>query len=137
MSDYIPNPAPAPKSYLDEEFWAHCANGNLCFQRCLECDAWRHIPRFLCAQCGSNRWEWRPSSGRGVVYTWTICHMPMSREFETVFPYAALIVEMEEGVRITAGLRDMDHADLTIGLPVEVVFESLENGAALPFFRPL
>jgi uncharacterized OB-fold protein len=62
--------------------------------------------------------------------------MPMSREFEQVFPYAVLVVEMHEGVRITAGLREFDYADLKLGLPVEVVFEPLETGGALPFFRP-
>lgn len=62
--------------------------------------------------------------------------MPMSREFETVFPYAVLIVEMEEGVRITAGLRDLDYEKLSLSLPVELVFESLENGQKLPYFRP-
>lgn len=62
--------------------------------------------------------------------------MPMSPEFDTIFPYAVLVVEMEEGVRITAGLRDLDFKDLKIGLPVEVVFEPLKDGAVLPFFRP-
>ena len=62
--------------------------------------------------------------------------MPMSKEFEKDFPYAVLVVEMEEGVRITAGLKDMDYKDLKIDLPVEVVFEPLESGGKLPFFRP-
>jgi uncharacterized OB-fold protein len=136
MSDFIPNPAPRPKSYLDEQFWEHCANGVLGFQVCNACGTWRHIPRFMCAKCGSHEWGWRESSGRGEVYTWTVCYMPMSPEFDGIFPYAVLVVEMEEGVRITAGLRDMDYQDLAIGLPVEVVFEPLESGVKLPFFRP-
>lgn len=136
MSEFIPNPAPRPTSYLDEQFWAHCAKGMLGFQRCLECGTWRHIPRFMCANCGSDAWDWRESSGRGEVYTWTVCYMPMSSEFETTFPYAVLVVEMEEGVRITAGLRELDYEELSIGLPVEVVFEPLANGDQLPFFRP-
>ena len=136
MSDVIPNPTPRPTNYLDEQFWGHCANGILCFQCCTECETWRHIPRFMCARCGSENWGWRQSRGRGTVYSWTVCHMPMSREFEQIFPYAVLVVEMEEGVRITAGLRGMDYTDLKIGLPVEVVFETLEGGGKLPFFRP-
>ncbi len=136
MSEFITNPAPRPTNYLDEQFWANCANGKLSFQCCLECATWRHIPRFMCAKCGSDKWDWRQSSGRGVIYSWTICHMPMSREFETVLPYAVLIVELEEGVRITAGLRELAHQDLTLDLPVEVVFEPLAGGGALPFFRP-
>ena len=136
MSDFIPNPAPQPTSYLDEQFWAHCANGVLAFQCCSDCETWRHFPRFMCAKCGSDQWEWRKSSGRGEIYTWTICYMPMSREFETIFPYAVLVVEMEEGVRITAGLRDLAFKELAINLHVEVIFEPLADGARLPFFRP-
>lgn len=136
MSDFIPNPAPQPTSYLDEQFWAHCANGVLAFQCCSDCETWRHFPRFMCAKCGSDQWEWRESSGRGEIYTWTICYMPMSREFETIFPYAVLVVEMEEGVRITAGLRDLAFEELAINLPVEVTFEPLADGGRLPFFRP-
>jgi uncharacterized OB-fold protein len=136
MGEFIPNPAPRPISYLDEQFWAHCADGVLAFQCCSDCETWRHIPRFMCANCGSEKWAWRQSSGRGVVYSWTVCHMPMSPEFIPVLPYAVLVVELQEGVRMTAGLRDLEHRDLTLGLPVEVLFEPLENGGALPFFRP-
>ncbi len=136
MSEYIPNPAPTPRHYLDEQFWEHCAKGVLAFQCCLDCETWRHIPRFMCAHCGSERWAWRESNGRGTVYSWTVCHMPMSPEFESIFPYAVLVVEMEEGVRMTAGLRDLDYNDLRIDMPMEVVFEPLKEGGQLPFFRP-
>ena len=133
---FICNPPPRTNNYLDEQFWEHCANRILCFQCCVQCESWRHIPRFMCAKCGSAEWGWRQSSGRGIVYSWTVCHMPMSKEFEKDFPYAVLVVEMDEGVRITAGLRDLDFKDLKIGLPVEVVFEPLKDGGYLPFFRP-
>lgn len=136
MSEGLPNPAPKPNHYLDEEFWGHCAKGMLCFQCCLDCETWRHIPRFMCASCGSERWGWRQSHGRGKLYTWTVCHMPMSPEFENDFPYAVLVVEMDEGVRMTAGLRGMDYRELSVGLPMEVVFEPLKEGGKLPFFRP-
>ncbi|MGR9092770.1 MAG: Zn-ribbon domain-containing OB-fold protein, partial [Gammaproteobacteria bacterium] len=85
---------------------------------------------------GSDEWSWRESSGLGEIYTWTVCYMPMSREFDHALPYPAVVVEMAEGVRLTAGLRDLEVESLAIGLPVEVVFEPLEGGGQLPFFRP-
>jgi len=136
MTDFIPNPAPRPRHYLDEQFWEHCARGVLAFQCCLDCETWRHIPRFMCAHCGSEKWGWRESNGRGEIYSWTVCHMPMSPEFETVFPYAVLVVEMDEGVRMTAGLKGMDYKDLRIGQPMDAVFEPLKDGGQLPFFQP-
>ncbi|MAA73312.1 MAG: hypothetical protein CMN28_01220 [Salinisphaeraceae bacterium] len=139
MSDNLPNPAPAPTSqhYLDQQFWDHCAQGVLAFQCCLECGTWRHVPRYMCAHCGSPAWGWRESSGRGTVYSWTVCHMPMSPEFETVFPYAVLVVEMEEELRMAAGLTGLDYRELELGMPMEVEFKPLRSGGKLPFFRPV
>lgn len=134
--NFIPNPSPEPTHYLDAEFWENCRHHMLCFQCCTQCETWRHIPRFMCANCGSPDWEWRQSSGKGTIYSWTVVHLPMTPHFYDITPYAALVVEMEEGVRMTAGLKGMDHNDLEIGLPVEVVFETLENTAVLPFFVP-
>ena len=51
-------PLPSPDDPLVAEFWAHCNRGELCFQRCEECGTWRHLPRFVCASCGSDRWSW-------------------------------------------------------------------------------
>ncbi|MBV1884149.1 MAG: OB-fold domain-containing protein [Pseudomonadales bacterium] len=133
---FIPNPPPRPNHYLDEQFWENCRNHVLAFQCCTSCETWRHIPRFMCAKCGSPDWEWRQSSGKGIIYSWTVVHKPMTPHFESIFPYAALVVEMEEGVRITAGLQDLDLDKIEMDLPVEVVFETLENGAVLPFFVP-
>ena len=130
-----PNPAPRPQSYLDEQFWSHCTDGILAFQRCTDCGRWRHIPRFMCAGCGSDRFTWERSSGRGTIYTYTVCYMPMSGEFGASVPYAALVVELEEGVRMTAGASGIDPDALAIGLPVECVFETTAGGATLPFFR--
>jgi len=103
MSEFIPNPAPRPMNLLDQQFWDYCADGMLCFQCCVDCETWRHMPRFMCANCGSEKWGWRESNGRGTVYTWTVCHMPMTKEFEKVFPYAVLIVEMEDRSGVTSG----------------------------------
>ena len=43
---------------------------------------------------------------------------------------------MDEGVRITAGLRELNYENLSLGLTVEVLFEPLKNGGQLPFFKP-
>ena len=51
-------------------------------------------------------------------------------------PYAVLVVELDEGVRMVAGLRGLAPTELTLDLPVDVVFESVGDAAKLPFFRP-
>lgn len=51
-------------------------------------------------------------------------------------PFVVAVVETEEGVRLAAGLRDVDPADLRLDLPVEVELVPVSDEAAVPFFRP-
>ena len=50
------------------EFYEWCRRGELRFQRCSNCQTWRHVPREMCATCSSLDWSWERSSGKGVVF---------------------------------------------------------------------
>ena len=71
-----------------KQFYEHCRNGELRFQRCTACGRWRHVPRNSCAGCGSWSWEWTPSSGRARVFSWTVVRRPMHPDFAEDVPYA-------------------------------------------------
>jgi len=116
------------------QFYAHCRNRELRFQRCTACGKWRHVPRHTCATCGSPQWEWARSSGRGRVFSWTVVRRPMHPAFTTV-PYAPAIVELEEGPRLVSWVLDCPPEALRKGLPVEVCFEDLSPEVTLPRFR--
>ncbi len=126
---------PSPDG-LNAEFYAECAKGQLCFQRCNACGAWRHPPRPMCARCGGWQWRWQPSTGRGRIYTWTVTHQAMHPAFADDTPYAVVVVELDEGVRLVSGLRDLAPAALALDLPVEVVIEKVSDTIALPYFHP-
>ena len=128
-------PLPAPDDDLVAAFWSHCAKGELAFQRCESCGTWRHLPRVLCAKCGSPEWRWQRSSGRGKLFSWTVTHQPLLRSFPEPVPYATIVVELEEGVRMVSGIRGLELSALELDLPLEVVFED-EGEQKLPFFRP-
>ncbi len=129
-------PLPQPDDDLVAEFWAHCAREELRFQRCSACGDWRHLPRLRCARCGSGEFRWERSSGRGRVYSWTVTHQAPLPAFAGRVPYAALVVELDEGVRMVSGLVEATPDVLRLDLPVEVVFERVGPDAALPQFRP-
>ena len=131
----VPKLVPQPVG-LNAEFYAHCAAGELRFQRCLACATWRHPPRARCAACGSEEVEWALASGRGRVYSWTITHRPLDPAFAAEVPYAVLVVEMDEGPRVVGNLRDLEPSGLHHDLPVEVVFETVADNVALTQFRP-
>jgi uncharacterized protein len=129
-------PLPSSEDALVAEFWEHCNRGELRFQRCAQCRTWRHLPRFACAGCGSDRWTWELSNGQGRIHSWTITHQPLLRDFPEPVPYAVIVVEMEEGVRMVSGLRGLEPSALELELPVEVLFETIAEGVRLPFFAP-
>jgi uncharacterized OB-fold protein len=131
----VPKLVPQPVG-LNAEFYAHCAAGELRFQRCTACATWRHPPRVRCAACGSDEWEWALASGRGHVYTWTITHRPIDPGFADEVPYAVLVVEMEEGPRLVGNLRDLAPSELALDLPVVVVLEPVADQIALTHFKP-
>jgi len=131
----IPKPAPQPDG-LNEEFYRHCASGELRFQRCRSCGVWRHLPRYMCAACSSTDWEWAASTGRGTIFSWTVTHQAMHPAFANDVPYAVIVVEMDEGVRMVSGLRGLEPSGLSLDLPVRVEFEAVSDSIALPYFRP-
>ena len=120
---------------FSKEFYGWCKQGELRFQRCSDCGAWRHVPRPMCAGCGSLRWEWARSSGRGTVFTWTVATRAMHPAFQGDVPYAPVVVEMAEGVRMLSQVIDCPPDELAIGMPVEVVFEEATPEITLPKFR--
>jgi uncharacterized OB-fold protein len=53
-------------------------------------------------------------------------------------PHTALLVELEEGVRVISELaKDADPEAVRIGVPVELVFQTVPGGQVLPAFRPV
>ena len=120
---------------LTEEFYGFCKNGELRFQRCDDCGTWRHVPREMCAECGSWKWQWQRASGRGTVFTWTTVERPLHPAFRDSAPYAPVVVEMDEGVRLLSEMVDCAPDQLEIGMAVEVAFDAITPEITLPKFR--
>jgi uncharacterized protein len=117
------------------DFYRFCRQGELRFQRCKSCSAWRHVPREMCAECGSFDWEWARSSGRGRLFTWTVVTRALHPAFADSVPYAPAVIELEEGVRLLSQVLDCPPAELEVGMPVEVVFRPVTSEVTLPMFR--
>ncbi len=133
MSEYT-KPLPRGEGY-NGEFYRFCKQHELRFQRCRDCSTWRHMPRESCAQCGSFNWTWERSSGRGRIFTWTVVHRALHPGFTDDVPYAVVVVELEEGVRLVSNLVDFAPEGLRLDLPVEVVFDDVTPEFTLPKFR--
>jgi len=117
------------------EFWEGCKRHELLIQRCKDCGTYRHYPRPMCPNCGSWNVEWAKVSGKGKVYTYIVAHQPFHPGFFADAPYAVVIVELEEGVRIVSNIVDCTPEDIYIGIPVEVEFDDVTEEVTLPRFR--
>ena len=127
-------PLPA-QTGLAGEFYRWCAQGELRFQRCEDCGRHRHVPRELCAHCASSKWVWARSSGRGMVFSWTDVVRPLHPAFAEDAPYAPVIVELDEGVRMLSRVVDCAAGELAIGMAVELVLTQVSDQVWLPYFR--
>jgi uncharacterized OB-fold protein len=125
VADAKPYKLPLPRvGGYSAQFYKFCRDHELRFQRCADCGAWRHVPRDMCAKCGSSKWEWTRSSGKGKV-----------PQFADKVPYSPAIIELEEGVRMVSWVSDVKPDEFQLGLPVEVVFDDVAPDCALPKFR--
>jgi uncharacterized OB-fold protein len=131
-----PKPLPRPQDPVEQEFWKRCQDGHLYFQQCGSCGLFRHLPRYICAKCGSPEYSWESSSGKGSLYSWTITHQALHPAFAHEIPFVAAVVELEEGVRMATRLINWNRETLALDLPVELTFETIGDGFRLPVFRP-
>ena len=120
---------------LTKEFYGHVKNRELRFQKCADCGEWRHVPREMCPSCGSFEWGWERSSGKGTVFSWIVAARAMHPAFQADAPYAPVVVEMEEGVRLLSTVVDCAPDELVMDMPVEVVFDDVTEEITLPRFR--
>ncbi|HZP44057.1 MAG TPA: OB-fold domain-containing protein [Candidatus Binataceae bacterium] len=136
MANDKPYQLPLPRARgRAAEFYAFCKNHELRFQRCSDCGAWRHVPRDMCAKCGSLKWEWARSSGRGKLFSWTTATQPMMPQFAESVPYSPAIVELEEGVRMVTWIVGLKPEELQLDMPVKVVFDDVTPEVTLPKFE--
>lgn len=116
-------------------WWEKVAKeGVLPIQRCGDCGKLRHPPRPMCDQCGSQKWDSIAAKGRGTIHTFTVIHYPQFPGYD--YPIVSIIVDLEEGERIASTLVDCKAEDAKIGMRVELVIHTDEDGFKIPFFRP-
>mgnify|MGYP005864352037 CR=1 FL=1 len=129
---------PLPQPTIDSApFWEYCRQHELRMQKCQDCGHVRYPPNVLCPKCLSEKASWEELSGRGTVYSWIIFHQIYHPAFAADVPYPVAIVELDEGPRLLTNIVLCPVDQISIGLPVEVVFEDMTESVALPKFKPL
>lgn len=124
-----PFSAHAFNQYLDEK--------KLMGSRCNHCGASHLPPRAICPACQGEALEWFEASGAGRLVAYTSVYVVPSAMAAQGFgrdrPYLSGLVELEEGVTVSArilGLDPQNPAAIRIGQPLRVAFLESAEGEA-------
>lgn len=105
--------------------------------RCTNCGSVYAPPRAICPKCHSENLEWIETTGRGKLATFTVIYsgptFMVEQGFDRKNPYVSGIVQLEEGIRISARITGVDPSrpeEIRIGTPLNVDFLEFGEGEA-------
>jgi uncharacterized OB-fold protein len=112
-----------------DAFADYLHKGKLMGTQCKKCNEIYFPPRADCIKCLDDDVKWIEFSGEGTLHTYTkIKAAP--KGFGDIAPYTIGVVDLKEGGRLLAWLKDIPDADIQIGMYVKVVpriFEEIEE----------
>ncbi len=118
-------------------FWEYCKKLELRMQKCGHCGHIRFPASVLCPKCHSMEAAWQKLSGRGKVWSFVVYRRAYHPAFADDIPYAVAVIELDEGPRMESNVIGCAMEDISIGMPVEVVFEDVTEEFTIPRFKPL
>lgn len=116
-------------------FWEAARRHELMLQRCNNCKSYIFYPRAVCPTCMSDELAWEKVSGQGSVYSYTVVHRAPAAFADDV-PYVVAIIQLAEGPRMLSHVIKCPPAQVRIGMPVQVVFEDVNDEITLPKWEP-
>lgn len=126
---YLPEGLPIPVAESDglsKPYWEGLQRGELWIQRCAKCQTWQWGPEWICHHCLSFDVDWAQIEGKGRIYSWERVWHPVHPALrQRRDPYIAVLIELPQAgnVRMLGNLLGDPRQTVTIGAPVEVVFE--------------
>jgi len=132
----IPVPQGEPDGYLQK-----AKEKQLWLRYCSSCSQAYFYPTDFCRnlECSSPRdTKWVQASGKATLFTYGIVQRAPHPGFADEVPFVTAIVELEEGPKMSTNIiiDNPNFDNLTIGMPLEVVFEDITDELALPKFKP-
>jgi uncharacterized protein len=118
-------------------FVDNARRGVLAFPRCRSCGRFHWYPMPRCPHCRAPDIEWKPVSGRGRLFSFTVVRHAFDKSRRDRLPYVVGLVAFDDapGVRFITNI-ETDGRELRIDEPVEPVFEQSSIGRPIVLFRP-
>jgi len=136
-NDTMPYTKPLPEiSEVTRPFWDAAKEHRLVIQRSRGTGKYVFYPRAVSPFGPGDELEWVDVSGRATLYTYTIARRPTGPQWAGDVPYVIAIVELEEGVHMTANIVDCDPERVEIGMPLVATYQDVTPEVTLVQFRP-
>ena len=116
-------------------FWDATVQRQFLLPWCRECEHAFWFPREVCPGCLGAQIDWRPASGRGRVHAVSVTSQPAYPGLKEAVPYAVALIDLDEDVRMMAGLISAEPDQIAVGDPVTLAWEALPDGRNLPMFE--
>lgn len=129
---------PVPEiNELTRPWWEASKQHRFILPHCNECDTTFWYPREYCPgpRCMSNDLSWVEASGKGTVHTYTVIRQALLPYFQERLPYLYAVIQLAEGPRFVSNvLCEID--EIEVGMPVEAVFDDIDEDWTLVKFKP-
>lgn len=119
-------PVPAIDAFT-QEFWTGGERGELRITRCVECARLFHPPEPICPFCACRSITHATVSGRGHIDSFTVVRRPWLPGYEVPYIVARVRLADQEDVVLVTNIVDAEPSEISIGAPVEAVFEKRED----------
>ena len=110
-------------------FWEAAAQGRFLMPQCQACGKYHWHPRAICPFCESDRIEFKPSEGKGTIFSYSVARTSTPS-------HVVAFVQVEEGPCILTNIVDCDINAVRVGQKVKVRFMKADEGRDMPAFAP-
>lgn len=120
----------------NRDFWEGARRHELIIKRCGDCGFYIHYPKPFCPKCWSENVQPTRVSGRGRVFTFNIVRQQIAPGMPPPYVVALVALEEQEDVRVVANIVECEPEAVSIGMPVEVTFQLVDEELTIPQFKP-
>ena len=122
----LKRPLPIEVTAVTRPFWEGLAREQFMVPACGACGRLSFPPRALCPGCHGAEFDWRPLSGRGVLYSATkVQNSPAI--YGILSPFTVAVVDLQEGLRVVTRLLPVGRFP-ELDSPVELVITDHPDG---------
>ena len=117
-------------------FWEGTRQNRILVQQCTETKKKVWPPRFVSPYAPGAALDWVEIEGKGEIYTFNVVYRGFFPYYKDKVPYALVVVDLGDGVRLLGNTTGMDPTTVTCGMSMEAVFEKVDEQTTLIHWQP-